>query len=513
MKKVLVFLLACLSSTVLFAQNHYTVVVPEGQDGSNMFFNASIVIDGETQTDTNLEFGVFSATTGECRGTKFPGRPSPFGTFVFNTAVYALTGEVLTYKVYNHETGEELTDVVFTEDYPQVAYQPNDQYGNARTPWFVYFVRSNNSYTLEIDPYEDEQGKDHYYLIASPIGAVAANAVEGLRTPSFDFYSFDQNAELEWINLRDDETYELQPGVGYLYANNTGTDLVFSGGNLITDEEMAVSLTYAEAATGLDFPDWNLVGNPFEVDATLDQPFYSMVEGAFVSNAAGAILPAMNGAFVVGSDEVNSVTFSRQAGDKAPMLALNLTNSGKLVDRAIVSFGKGRQLPKFQLFTSSKVYIPQDGQDFAVVTSDGIGSMPVNFKAEKTGSYSFTVNSENTQFNYLHLIDHLTGADVDLLATPSYSFDARISDYASRFQLVFATGNSDDNSFAFYNNGNIIISNEGSAILNIVDVLGRTISSQNINGSENVSINAKAGVYTLQLIQGEKVMTQKIVVK
>ena len=108
----------------------------------------------------------------------------------------------------------------------------------------------------------------------------------------------------------------------------------------------------------------------------------------------------------------------------------------------------------------------------------------------------------------------MTGADIDLLETPSYSFDAKVTDYASRFKLVFATSNdSNDNHFAFYNNGNIVINNEGSAILNIVDVLGRTISSQNINGSENVSINAKAGVYTLQLIQGEKVMTQKIVIE
>ena len=41
----------------------------------------------------------------------------------------------------------------------------------------------------------------------------------------------------------------------------------------------------------------------------------------------------------------------------------------------------------------------------------------------------------------------------------------------------------------------------------------RTISSQTINGSENVSFNANAGVYTLQLIQGENVKTQKIVVE
>jgi hypothetical protein len=38
---------------------------------------------------------------------------------------------------------------------------------------------------------------------------------------------------------------------------------------------------------------------------------------------------------------------------------------------------------------------------------------------------------------YLHLIDSLTGADVDLLTEPSYTFDAKTTDDASRFRLVF----------------------------------------------------------------------------
>lgn len=34
----------------------------------------------------------------------------------------------------------------------------------------------------------------------------------------------------------------------------------------------------------------------------------------------------------------------------------------------------------------------------------------------------------------------LTGADIDLLQTPSYTFEAKADDSASRFKLVFATG-------------------------------------------------------------------------
>lgn len=503
-----------MSSTVLFAQTtpHFTQIVPDGYNGFTMIINASVVINGETQADPNLELGVFSVATGECRATKYPGSSTPFGTYYYNLSVKAVEGELLTYKLYNHQTDELLEDVVFSEDYPQVSFAGNEQFGNARTPWFVYF-ESSNGYTIEIDPYADE--KDNYYLIASPVGAVKANEVEGLQTPNFDFYSFNQSGTngdgLEWINLREEEEYELQPGIGYLYANNTGTDITFYGTG-ITEGTYELALDYD--ATAEDFPGWNLMGNPFSVNATSSKPYYRMQDGAFLPDLQEGEINPMEGFFVCATAEGEVLTIIPATGGKGSSVALNLSDNGKVIDRAIVSFGKNQQLPKLQLFkNNSKVYIPQNGTEYAIVSSEGIGSMPVNFKAEKTGSYSFTVSSDNTQFNYLHLIDHLTGVDVDLLATPSYSFDARISDYASRFQLVFATGNSDDNNFAFYNNGNIIVNNNGSAVLNIVDILGRTISSKNINGSENISINAKAGVYTLQLVQGDNVKTQKIVVK
>ena len=381
--------------------------------------------------------------------------------------------------------------------------------------WYVDDVRVGtpvSTYTLEINAYTGDN--DNYYLIASPVGTIAANMVEGLRTPDFDFYSFNQSGTngdgLEWINLRDDEVYELQPGVGYLYANNSGEDLTFNGTG-ITEGAYEMDLAYDSNAE--DFPGWNLMGNPFCVAATSSMPYYRMQNGAFLPELQEGDIAPMEGFFVCATAENQKVTITPSNGNKGSMLALNLTESGKLVDRAIVSFGKEQQLPKLQLFSKSKVFIEQDNKDYAIVNAEEIGEMPVSFKAEKNGNYTISFSNENVEFGYLHLIDNMTGADIDLLETPSYSFDAKVTDYASRFKLVFATGNSDDNSFAFYNNGNIVISNESNAILNIVDVLGRTISSQNINGSENVSINAKAGVYMLQLIQGEKVMTQKIEVE
>ena len=522
MKKVLVFLLACLSGTMMFgaAATHYKVV-GTGTGAMTTKFNCVIVINGEEQANPNYELAAFDQD-GVCRGAKMPVHFTLNGAdrYVYLMQLRGLEDNPTFYydfKVYDHEAESDVEGIEMAfnvewdgQTYTQIYYQGNFTMGSLAEPLNADFVTSNAGYTLEIDPYEGE--RDNYYLIASPVGAIAANEVEGLRTPDFDFYSFDQAAEdgLEWINLRDEETFELQPGVGYLYANNTGTDLTFYG-TTTTEEFVTVDLTQAEAAEGLDFPDWNLVGNPFEVVAYPNQPFYSMVEGAFVSNAANAELPAMNGAFVVRTDEVTSVTFSKVPANKVQLLALNLSTNGKVLDRAIVSFGQGQQLPKFQLFkNSSKLYIPQDGNDYAVVTSEGMGEMPVSFKAESNGAYSLNLSSQNVDFAYLHLIDNLTGADQDLLANPSYSFSASTTDYDSRFRLVFATGN-DEESFAFFSNGSLFVNNEGSAVLQVVDVTGRIVKSESINGCANVNFDAAPGVYMVRLVNGDNMKVQKVV--
>jgi hypothetical protein len=117
---------------------------------------------------------------------------------------------------------------------------------------------------------------------------------------------------------------------------------------------------------------------------------------------------------------------------------------------------------------------------------------------------------------YLHLVDDLTGADVDLLASPSYTFSSKTTDYASRFKLVFSTNGEEGPStgsgtFAFIDaSGNIIVNGEG--VLQVVDVMGRIIISTNF--ARNVSTSGMTpGVYVLRLIDENDVRTQKIVIK
>ena len=375
------------------------------------------------------------------------------------------------------------------------------------------------SYTLEIEGVGEEnwnnENNSGYYLIASPVTVDLTN--HEMTTGDFDLYYFDQVGDEdgnEWMNYKN-ESFNLEPGKGYLYAHKIGGEFTLTG--TAYDGDGTIELVYDDNAT--DFQGWNLVGNPWGEKAYPDHAFYTMAEGGagidVTPNVAGTEVAPMTGIFVVAEAANETVTFSTEApANTDGKIALNVTNSNKLVDRAIVRFGEGRQLPKFQLNPNhTKVYFQQEGKDYAIVNASEMGEMPVSFKAESNGTYTLSFNAEEVSFAYLHLIDNMTGAETDLLANPSYSFEAKSTDYANRFKLVFATGNNNGEDFAFFSNGSFVINNEGMATVQVIDVNGRILSSESINGCANVSVNAAAGVYMIRLVNGENVKVQKVVVR
>ena len=263
----------------------------------------------------------------------------------------------------------------------------------------------------------------------------------------------------------------------------------------------------------------SLWGNPFTCKAYLstevsDMAFFRMnADGDGFIPATGAINP-MEGFFVQATNSVESQVFSitREQLVNSRSVNVNLSKDDALCDRAILRFDNGNILEKFQFNqNSTKLYIPQGSKDYAVVRSNAQGEMPVNFKAQSNGTYTISVNAENLEASYLHLIDNMTGNDIDLLATPSYSFNAKTSDYASRFKLVFAVESENlDSNFAFVSNGQIIINGQGN--VQVIDVLGRIIT--NVETSYGVSTeNMVPGMYILRLINGSDVKTQKIVIE
>ena len=369
-------------------------------------------------------------------------------------------------------------------------------------------------YTLTIEGYGNSDGG--YYLIASPVTVDLTD--HAMTTGDFDLYAFNQAEDDEWRNYKAGAFTSLEPGKGYLYAHKIGGDFTLTG--TAYDGDGKIELVYDDNA--IDFKGWNLVGNPWGVKAYPNHDFYTMNnDGSGIDvtvYSTGTEVAAMTGIFVVAEGENETVTFSKTATGKSANLALNITNSSKLVDRAIVRFGEGRQLPKFQLRdNSTKIYFEQSNKDYAIVNAEEIGEMPVSFKAENNGTYTFSVNTENVEMEYLHLIDNMTGADIDLIANPSYSFEAKVTDYASRFRLVFSANSSineqNANNFAFFNGNDWTINNEGEATLQVVDMTGRVLSTETVNGNATTKVNAATGVYMLRLINGNNIKTQKVVVK
>ena len=351
------------------------------------------------------------------------------------------------------------------------------------------------------------------------------NNIPDGETATYDLYRFVESPgnDLEWKNYRNN-SFNLDRTVGYLYANVNDVALSFDGVIRRSDQDVTAGL---DNTSGASFAGWNLMGNPFTCKAYSSLPYY-VIDGSGTRLNMTAVLATepidvCTGVMVNGS---GSMTFSRNPQESANNGNVQMTLSQQVVNRdgtstglttidnAIVSFNENDLLEKFVFNSSlSKLYIQQDGKDYAIVASEGQGTLPVNFKATENGTYTLNFNVEGVEMSYLHLVDNMTGNDVDLLQTPSYTFDALTTDYESRFKLVFATGNAADDSFAFYSNGNWIINNDGQATLQVIDVTGRILSSESVNGSVSTTINAAPGVYMLRLVNGDNVKVQKVVVR
>ena len=374
--------------------------------------------------------------------------------------------------------------------------------------------------------------KDGWNLIASPFTEnITPNNENGLTLGKFDLYRFNQSAQpnnqgnaLEWENWKkqpsDHYQFSLENGKGYLYSNSNNQSLVFQG--TLTADATPTALDYDVNANLKGF---NLIGNPYPCNAYTTQPFYVLQYNSnedrtkFVLGS-GAIPPCA-AIMVQAQGAGETVAFSKTALRDKPNITVSVAKAdmrgNAIIDKARIGFEPSYRLAKFDFSESnSRLYIPQNGQEFAVAYANEETEMPLNFKATQKGTYTLSFETEDLELNYLHLIDNLTGNDVDLLATPTYNFEANTSDYTTRFRLLFAPvcedTNNDNAAFAFISNGNIIVNNAGEASLQIVDMMGRVIVEEDATNRISISETAP-GVYVLRLIDGEKVKTQKIVIE
>ena len=141
MKKLIVLVIACLTSSIMFA-NHWTPV--QHPAGTNMGVTCVVVINGVQSESTQLELGAFDQGN-VCRGSQMP-MDNPFlGGQLYMIQVYGTDGDVFTFKLYDQAEEKELTYL----QSPTVSY--SDGYGNPIDPYVLEFTGSESTtYELPI---------------------------------------------------------------------------------------------------------------------------------------------------------------------------------------------------------------------------------------------------------------------------------------------------------------------------------------------------------------------------
>ena len=368
-----------------------------------------------------------------------------------------------------------------------------------------------------------------WYAIASPVNDVAISSfVQG----THNVYRYDEE-NIEWEEYRNNNNLftTLENGRGYLYRSTTA-NLAFAGDVNAGDEngEVNYDLSYAYVGTKTDFKGINLLGNPFTHNITWSNlettnvetaGYYLLIEegenqGKWSATASTTATIAPMQAFLVQAIKTDAKVTIKNSAEKGgeeksynDNIMFTVIN-GQQSDETYVFFKEGHGLNKIDHRNAEipMLYVVNNGERFAIAEMpDNIKVINLGFKAMTFGKYTLSLKA-NGNFSYLHLIDKLTGEDVDMLLEDEYSFIASPSDNENRFivRLNYSENYESSEIFAYQSGNDIVVTGEGE--LQIFDVMGRMVKTQHINGVETINVPTN-GVYIFRL--NEK--AQKIVVE
>lgn len=399
---------------------------------------------------------------------------------------------------------------------------------------------ANVSATMEKDivAYTNPTATDGWYTIASPMNEMPIAGSDFL-TERYDLYRFNErNTNLnEWENYKTghDDFTTFENGRGYLYANSNTFSPAFTG--TLNTTTVTRPLTYTERPDELS--GFNLIGNPFPhviykgAGGAIDSPrlasgYYTLTnEGVWhVHTFEDAIQPGQGLLVKTIASTDLSITKSNAVATseydaKARVGRMNISvtgNSGQ--DRAFVYFGQGIGLNKMDNFNEQapSLWIRDNGNDYAIAHIDNnYESLNLYFHNKQSGNFTLSVTATDTNFSYLQLTDRITGATVDLLQQPNYSFHATGQEYEARFEITFkvATGVEEyqQQNFCFVKGNTLYLLTEiQGGQLTINDVMGRTVKSMTVSGNACSVADLSSGVYVVRLNNGTKTFVQKIVI-
>ena len=361
--------------------------------------------------------------------------------------------------------------------------------------------------------------------LASPVNGLAFEEVHNLTDESIIHNIYRYNGTTRtWEEYRDPSNLynSFENGRGYIYRSTYDGDMSFIGS---TNEEVKYTVTCNNNLG--DLAGGNLLGNPYShniykgvafSDDKLKSKYCILTpKGEWnICDDNTAIAPCT--AFAVQAKEAHDLVIKNIA-DAPKAQRVNNDNiwftvsNNKYTDVACIEFKDGKGFNKINHVNEQApmLYINYDGSNYASANvSEKTQSISLCFKTKALSSYTLNMKA-NGNFSYLHLIDRLTGEDVDMLVDNTYSFIGTEKDYADRFivRLSYNSSSVENDVFAWQNGNDVIVNGNGE--LQVFDITGRMVMNTMVNGIQTVNVPSE-NVYIFRML-GEDIKTQKIVVR
>lgn len=381
----------------------------------------------------------------------------------------------------------------------------------------------------------------------------------------YDHWHQNETADEMHLNIPYDNEEEMKVGKGYLMAVSKPSILMADGvlntGNVSAQVSRTQLYGYEEPLMGV-----NMVGNPYQsyldVDEFLTQngltTYYILDADAqgYIARVAGGSTPAEEDAepfvvdynapqylhphqaFFVRVQNSTPLTFNkdmrrvtansafRQEAPHYAMVNMICSDAQGRNDVATIELDRpemgGGEKIKGLRSGDANIWFSLGEQDLQVAFAPvGTSSAPLRFKAYNDGVYTLRWNTANADFHYMHLIDNITGANIDCLTASEYVFEGKTTDYSSRFRLVFdftgveenedASPTSQEN-FAFQSGDEVVVNGEG--VFEVFDINGHKVMGCEVhNGQSRVALPTVAnGMYVLRLTDAKQVKVQKMVI-
>ena len=505
--------------------SNFYIVDPNAYE-SNMTLTGIVKIDGVEQDNRFLEVSAWSGD--EVRGAAFLehvditiGENTIDRYFVLMT-VYGNEGDELTFKLYDHNTAEEL-DIMCTSN---LTFEADENYGSL------------------IEPYE--------------INFMNVIAVDYQFTPGWNWWS--THVELTAI----DGLAMLEEGVGteatQISAQTSFTNYYAGYGwygslNAINNEEMyrvqmsgtADFTMIGPKANPADHPitltkGWNHIGyiaaaemsvndalvnvTPQQGDMVKSQKSYAnYYEGYGWYGSLNTVKPGDGLMYKSVNDDPITFTYPVATGTRE--LAENLTGDNNHWVPNV--YGYRSNMTVMAVIEMEGVELASDNYELAAfVNGECRGSIQLVYAEPLSRYVAFlTVSGEEAANLSFGLYNTETGEEFfNTTSTLTFNADAVVGNPAELFVIGFRSGNSlngADNALSLYPNPiskggkvNLVMSADAQPVrVEIMDAMGRIIAVEpSMTAPASINVPETAGVYTVRVItENNGVMIQKLVVR